>query len=441
MKTLLIRNGTVVPLDDAGHIIEHGAVFCEGSKIKAVGREADLPSHADVVLDARGGVILPGLINAHHHLYSTLARGWTAPGEPARNFKEILERVWWRLDRALTPDDVYYSAIIPVMEAARAGCTTIIDHHASPGCTDGSLDIVERAFREVGLSGCLCYETSDRNRIGDGVDENVRFIRKCRAHGDGQIAALFGLHASMTLTPETMERCAALIDELDVGVHVHVAEAECDGDVTRAEFHEELMPRFQRYGMTGPGSLFAHGIHLDDAGLAILHETDSMLVTNPESNMNNGLAVSPVLAALKRGITVGLGTDGMSNAMIAQARAAYLVQRDTHRDPRVGFAEACDMLLRHNRRICDRLFPEHRGVLKPGARADIAVFDYTPYTPFEPATFGGHLLFGLVNAPVRHTVAGGRVVVEDGRLLHVDEADLRARAVEHARKLWKRITG
>ncbi|HMP77680.1 MAG TPA: putative aminohydrolase SsnA [Kiritimatiellia bacterium] len=438
-RSLLVHNGTVVTLGADQAFIEKGAVYCEGSNITAVGRAAELPSRADAVLDAGGGVILPGLINAHHHLYSTLARGWTPPGEPGRNFKEILERVWWRLDRALTPEDVYYSSIIPLMEAAKAGCTTIIDHHASPGCTDGSLDIVERAFRETGLSGCLCYEVSDRNRIGDGIAENERFIRKCRAHPDGQMAALLGLHASMTLTPQTMERCAALVDELDVGVHVHVAEAECDGDVTRAEFHEGLMERFDRYGMTGPGSLFAHGIHLGAEELAILHQTNSMLVTNPESNMNNGLAVTPVLDALQRGILLGLGTDGMANAMIAQTRAAYLVQRDTHRDPRVAFVEACDMLLKNNRAICDRLFREHRGELTSGKLADIAVFDYTPFTPFESGTFFGHLLFGLVHAPVRHTVARGRVVVRDGALPHLDEAALRAKAVEHARKLWARI--
>lgn len=439
MKSLLIKNGTVVTLNEAGEMIEGGAVYCEGPKIVAVGRSLEARHKADRVIDAQGGVIMPGLLNVHHHLYSTFARGFHVPGEPARNFKEILERLWWRLDRVLTPDDVYYSSIIPVMEAARAGCTAIVDHHASPGCTDGSLDLVERAFREVGLSGCLCYEVSDRNREGDGIEENERFIRKCRQHDDGQIAALFGLHASMTLGPKTMERCAEAIDRLDIGVHVHVAEAECDGEVTRAEFGEELMERFERYGMTGPGSLFAHGIHLDDEGMAILHQSNSMMVTNPESNMNNGLSVTPVLKLLQKGVLLGLGTDGMSNAMIAQARAAYLVQRDTHRDPRVAFVEACDLLLKNNRAICDRLFKEHRGALAPGKLADVAVFDYAPFTPFGSGTFLGHLLFGLVHAPVRHTVARGRVIVEDGRIPHLDESAIRAKALEHAKKMWARF--
>jgi putative selenium metabolism protein SsnA len=439
MKTLLIKNGTVVTLDEQQQVIEGGEVLIEGSTILAVGRHLEAKHKADKVIDAQGGVVMPGLINTHHHLYSTFARGFAVPGEPARNFQEILERLWWRLDRALNSEDVYYSALLPLMEAAKAGCTTVIDHHASPGCREGSLDLIEKAFREIGLNGCLCYEVSDRNVEGAGIEENERYINKCRQQNDPQFAALFGLHASMTLGDKTMERCAESIDRLDVGVHVHVAEAECDHDVTLEQFHEELMDRFVRYGMTGPGSLFAHGIHLPESGLAQLHASNSMMVTNPESNMNNGLGVTPVLNILKRGILLGLGTDGMSNAMIAQARALYLLQRDTQRDPRVAFGEACDMLLKNNRAICDRLFREHRGVLAPGKLADVVVMDYTPFTPFSAANFYGHLLFGLVSAPVRHTICRGRVIVEQGELLHVDERAIRAKAMEHARKLWARF--
>ena len=439
MKSLLIKNGTVVTLNERNDILHGGSVLIEDNNIVSVGHHAGDPQKADHTIDAHGGIIMPGLINVHHHLYSTFARGFTPPGEPARNFKEILERLWWRLDRALNEEDVYYSAVIPLMEAAKAGCTTIIDHHASPGCRDGSLDVIERAFRDVGLNGCLCYEVSDRNKEGAGIEENVRFIHKCRRHGDGQIAALFGLHASMTLGERTIQRCAEAIDELDIGVHVHVAEAECDGEVTRSEFNTGLMERFAKYDMTGPGSIFAHGIHLDPAGIEIIRETNSMMVTNPESNMNNGLAVTPMLELLKKGVLLGLGTDGMSNAMIAQARALYLLHRDTARDPRVAFVESCQMLLKNNRMICDRIFREHRGVLEAGKLADVIVLDYTPFTPFEPGTFLGHLLFGLVNAPIRHTVCRGKIIVEDGQLKHIDERSIRANAVEHARKLWSRI--
>jgi putative selenium metabolism protein SsnA len=437
MTSTLINNGTLVTLNQEGAIIENGSVLIEDETIVAAGHLDGVA--ADRTIDARGRIVMPGFINVHHHLYSTLARGFSPPGEPAQNFKEILERLWWKLDAALNPDDVYYSAMLPMIESIRAGCTTIIDHHASPSCCDGSLDIVERAFREAGLNGCLCYEVSDRNRPGEGIEENIRFIKKCQESGDPQISALFGLHASMTLGPETLERCAAEGKSLDTGFHVHIDEAECDAKESVRLFGGRPIDRFMNTGMLGPRSLFAHGIHLDERGWTMLAETGSMMATNPESNMNNGLAVTPLLELLRAGILVGLGTDGMSNALIAQARAAYLVQRAVRRDPRVAFVEACKLLLTNNRLIAERVFEEPRGRLVEGHLADIAIIDYTPFTPFDESTFYGHLLFGLVNAPVVTTIARGRIVMENGIIAHLDETGIRRKAIEQARAMWKRI--
>ena len=439
MGSLLITNGLLVTLDGHNRIVEGGKVFAEGSRIVEAG---DFPAdryRPDRVIDAGGRPVLPGLINAHHHLYSTFARGFTPPGEPARNFEEILSRLWWKLDRALNEEDVYYSSLLALMEAARAGCTAVIDHHASPACADGSLDQVERAFREVGLSGCLCYEVSDRNRTGEGIAENERYIRKCRDAADGQMAALFGLHALMTLGDRTLERCAEIAQALDAGFHVHAAEGAADVRAVRERYAQGIMERFLAFGIPGPQSIFVHGVHLEPGELDVLRETDSLAVVNPESNMNNAVGTPPMLEMLVRGVNLGLGTDGMSSDMIAQARALYLSQRGAHGDPSAAFAEACRALLEGNRAICNRVFPEERGRLAPGQVADISIWDYTPFTPLNAETFYGHLLFGLVDAPVRTTIARGRVVVHEGRLPHLDEEAIRARCVERARKLWARI--
>ena len=327
------------------------------------------------------------------------------------------------------------------MHAARAGCTTIVDHHASPACCDGSLDRIEQALAEVGLSGCLCYEVSDRNREGEGIEENERYLRKCRERGDDPFTALFGLHALMTLGTRTLQRCADLGHALGAGFHVHVAEAEYDVQVTQERYGRRVMDRFLDFGIPGEKSLFAHGIHFEAREMDLLKSTDSMLVSNPESNMNNGLGVTPILEMLSRGITVGLGTDGMSSHLISQARAMYLLQRSYRRDPRVAFAEAAEALLLGNRTICNRLFARPRGALAPGYSADIFLPEYVPFTPVNEKTFFGHLLFGLSFARVRTTIARGRVIVEDGRIPHLDEDAIRASCVERARKLWKRIEG
>jgi len=440
MSSLLIKNGVIVTLNDTNDMLERGSVYIENNKIVDVGAFPDDQYQPEDVIDAHGNVVMPGLINAHHHLYSTLARGFTPPGEPARNFKEILEKLWWKLDMALEPEDVYLSALIAVMHAARAGCTTIVDHHASPGCADGSLDLIEKAFREIGVNGCLCYEVSDRNSKGEGIEENERFIRKCAQSDDDQISALFGLHALMTLSTPTLERSADIAHALGAGFHVHVAESEVDVQVTFERYQRRIMDRFLDFGIPGHRSVFVHGIHFEAREMDLLKTTDSILINNPESNMNNGLSVTPILEMLQRGVLVGLGTDGMSSHMISQARAMYLLQRTYRRDPRVAFAEAAEILLKNNRAICNRLFKEPRGMLAPGCLADVIIAEYVPFTPLNPATFYGHLLFGLSFARVGTTIARGRVIVRDGHMLDVDEEAIRARSVERARRLWARIS-
>jgi len=439
MTSLLITNGHLATLDDANSFVENGCVFMDGDQIVAVGALDPGSYSADRTIDAGGKLVMPGLINAHHHLYSTFARGFTPPGPPARNFEQNLKNLWWKLDAALDSEDVYFSALLALMDAARAGCTTIIDHHASPSCCDGSLDQVERAFRDVGLSGCLCYEVSDRNKDGEGIEENERYIRKCHESSDKQMSALFGLHASMTLGDKTLERCAAVAQSLDAGFHVHVAEDQIDVQTTMERDGKEVIERFADFGIPGNKTVFVHGTCLTPAELDLLHSTDSILVNNPESNMNNGLAVSPFLKLLDHGVTVGVGTDGVSSHLISQARAMYLHQRAEHRDPTLAFVEACEVLLRNNSAICDRLFDEPRGALAAGQLADVVIHDYVPFTPLNAETFYGHLMFGVGFSRVATTIARGRVIVEDGQISDLDEAAIRARCAERAPDIWARI--
>jgi putative selenium metabolism protein SsnA len=443
MSSLLITNGHLVTLDKENRFIENGNVYIEENRIVEVGDFETVNYSPDRTIDARGSLVMPGLINAHHHLYSTFARGFTPPGAPARNFEEILSKLWWKLDKALDSEDVYHSALLALMHAARAGCTTVIDHHSSPSCRDGSLDQVEHAFRDVGLSGCLCYEVSDRNQEGEGIEENERYIRKCHKawndSGDGQMSALFGLHALMTLGTRTLQRCAYAGHALETGFHVHAAEDELDVRITMERYGRRIMDRFLDFGIPGPKTIFVHGVHFESRELDLLRSTDSMLVNNPESNMNNGLSVAPILDMLKHGVTVGVGTDGMSSHLISQARAMYLHQRTHHRDPTLAFAEACEILLQNNRTICNRLFPESRGALAAGQLADIMIPDYVPFTPLNAGTFYGHMLFGLSFARVRTTIARGQVIVEDGLLPQLDEETIRAHCAERAAGIWKRI--
>lgn len=437
--TLCIRNGCLLTLDDANRALPRGSLFIRGDRIERVEASDRGFEAADRVIDAEGACVLPGFMNAHHHLYSTPARGFAPSGAPAGNFVEILERLWWRLDAALDMEDIRCFSTVGLLDGLHAGCTTVIDHHASPSVVEGSLDAVRAAFDETGLSGCLCYEVTDRHVPGQGVEENVRFLKSLTPDVGGRLSGLFGLHASMTLGAETLERCVAEARALGAGFHAHLAEDGADQRFTRERFGCGVVERFVNAGVAGPRTVFAHGVWLEDKDMDALAASEAMVVHNPESNMNNAVGGARWLELMRHGVLVGLGTDGMSADMPAQARAAYLLQRHILGDPRVAFGEACALLTRHNRRIADRLFSMPRGVLAEGARADIAIVPYDPPTPLQSDTLCGHILYGLPGMRARHVVAGGRVVLEDGRATTLDEARLRAHARERAERLWKRI--
>lgn len=438
--TIRFENGIVVTLGENNRVLWNAAVVTDGETVAAVGDAAEmrrLYPDAEAV-DCSGKIILPGFICAHHHFYSTMARGMAIPGDPAENFVQILERLWWKVDRAILDEDILLSAQLPLIDCVRNGTTTVIDHHASPSMRDGSLDIIEGAVRQAGLRASLCYEVSDRNVKGGGIAENERFIKKT-GQGDGQIAAMMGLHASFTVSDETVETCVGIARDHGVGCHIHVAEDAADRQDSLSRYGVPTVNRLHRLGVTGEKSIFVHCVHVDEAEMDLLAETRTIVVHNPESNMNNAVGVTPLLTMLKKGVLVGLGTDGMNSDMLAQMRCAYLLHRLANRDPRVAFVEAPTLLLQNNREIARRQFGLPLGEIAPGRPADLAILDYHPPTPLSEANFLGHLIFGLVDAVVDTTVCRGQILMRNKQVLTMDEERIAARSRELAPKMWKRL--
>jgi len=434
------ENGIVVTLGEKNRVIWNATVVTDGERIAAVGDSAEMkrlfPDAAAV--DCSGKIILPGFICTHHHFYSTMARGMGIPGEPASNFVEILERLWWKVDRALAEEDITLSAQGPLIDCIRNGTTTVIDHHASPSMRDGSLDLIETAVRQAGLRASLCYEVSDRNEAGGGIAENKRFIQKV-GKGDGQIAAMMGMHASFTLSDATIEECVGIARDAGVGCHIHVAEDAADREDSLAKYHLPTVNRLHNLGVTGEQSIFVHCVHIDESEMDILASTGTVVVHNPESNMNNAVGVTPLLSLLKKGVLVGLGTDGMGSDMLAQMRCAYLLHRLANRDPRVAFLEAPQLLLQNNAAIARRQFGVRLGEIAVGLPADLAILDYRPPTPLSEANFLGHLIFGLVDATVDTTVCKGKILMQSKQILSMDEERIAARSRELAPRMWKRL--
>lgn len=369
--------------------------------------------------------------------------------EPPSNFPHILRRLWWRLDRALDEKAVRLSALVCLIDAIRHGTTTLIDHHASPSCIDGSLDILAEAVMEAGLRACLCYEVTDRNGPDGaraGIEENVRFLRQVRewrAAGDPRgafLAASFGLHAAFTVGPETMERAVAEARALEVGFHIHVAEDAADEGHSLTVYGVRTVERLAREGVLGPQTLCAHCVHVDEAEIRLLARTGSKISHQPRSNMNNAVGVAPVEAMRRAGAIVGLGNDGFSNNMFAEMKAAYLVHKVHARDPRVmGAEEVIAMAYHGNACIASLFWPHPVGVLSPGAYADIILLDYCPYTPLTAENLAWHLIFGIDGSHVTTTVCGGRVLMKDRQLLTLDEERIAAEARAYAPVIWERF--
>jgi len=443
MDEYLITGGTLVTLGEQNRVIENGALLIKGGKIADIGTTSELKNRylaTRVMVDAAGKVVLPGFICAHHHLYSSMARGFAPPGEPAYTFGQILERLWWKLDRALTTEDVRLSALVALGECIRNGTTTIIDHHASPSCRDGSLDAIADAVLESGIRASLCYEVSDRNQPGAGVEENRRFLARLRERPSDRLSGTVGIHAAFTVSDETLAACRELGEELDVGYHIHVAEGPEDQEHSLSRHNMRVVERLVDRGICGERSLFIHCIDVTDVEMDLLRESGTAVVHNPESNMNNAVGVAPVLDLMRRGVLVGLGTDGMSSDMLAQMRCAFLLHRLHSHDPRVAFVEAPQLLLQNNRHIATRHFPKARlGALEQGADADLAILDYSPPTPLEAQNFLGHLIFGMVDATVDTTIAAGKVLMQDKRIRALDVEAIADEARRAAPAMWERI--
>jgi putative selenium metabolism protein SsnA len=440
MNRLLIENGTVVTLGNPNRILVGHAVLIEGCLIKALLPQR-LARHIRARrIDAEGKVVMPGFINAHMHFYSSFARGLT-PVAPAGNFLEMLRHLWWRLDRRLTLEDCYVSALVAGLESIRHGTTTVFDHHASPHALKGSLRRIAQAVNDLGLRACLCYEVSDRDgrQVAQaGIEENMEFIESCGRHPNSRLRALFGLHASFTLGARTLRRCAESGAKCQAGFHIHCAEDAADQAITKKRFGERVVRRLEDHGILGPHSLCIHGVHLQAHEWDILARTRTPVVHNPQSNLNNAVGVMDLLRALKQGVLVGLGTDAMTSNMLEELRSAIWAQKWRHRNPSVAFHEAVGLLVRNNQEIANRHFC-NVGQLREGWTADLICVDYMPPTEMNVANFPGHLVFGLSQAAVDTTIVDGNVLMKGRKFTSLIEDRIADQGRRLSRALWQRF--
>ena len=441
---LLIGNGRLLTRDQ-GNYIENGAVAIEGNLILEVGETAKLKQKYPQAewIDADGGVIMPGLVNTHNHIYSAFARGLSIKGYNPHDFNDILEGMWWKIDRLLTKENDSLSAQAVYIDCIKNGVTTVFDHHASYLDIPGSLDTIADAAKALGVRTSLCYEVSDRDgkaKMTEAVLENERMILRANADESDMLKGMMGLHAAFTLSDETLALCKQHTPAY-TGAHIHVAEGPGDQIDSLHKYGKRIVERLYENGILGEKTLAIHCVHVSPAEMALLKETNTMVVHNPESNMGNAVGCGPVIRLFQEGILLGLGTDGYTNDMLESYKVGNIIHKHNLCDPTVAWGEIPTMLFENNPRIAGRFFKKPLGVLKAGAYADVIVTDYDPLTPMNGGNANGHILFGMNGRSVVTTVCNGKVLMKDRKVLVADEKLVMQECRKSAAKLWQSING
>jgi putative selenium metabolism protein SsnA len=445
---MLITHGRLATMTMPNVVMEDGAILVRDGAIADLGPTRDLlqrwPNEQADCIDAQGKLVLPGNICAHTHFYGALARGMAIPGEPPRNFIEILQKLWWRLDLALDHEAVRLSAQVCLADAIRHGTTMLIDHHASPNVIDGSLGVIAQAAVAAGVRVALCYEVTDRNGLEGaraGIAENLRFARTIDTRRHPTLRAAMGVHASFTVGDATLESCVRAASEAGIPIHLHVAEDRYDQQDALSQYGVRVVERLASRGALTERTLCAHCVHVDQREMDLLAGSGAKVIHQPRSNMNNGVGVAPILALLEREACVGLGNDGFSNDAFSEMKVADFLQKLYFGDPRaLGADRITNIAYANNARVARLFWPGTSCSLVVGSPADIILLDYQPFTPLTASNLPWHLLFGVDGGMVTHTICAGRVLMRDRQLLTLDEQEICARARHAAAATWARVT-
>jgi cytosine/adenosine deaminase-related metal-dependent hydrolase len=377
---------------------------------------------ADTILDVKGKFVTKSFAVGHHHAYSALSRGMPAPAKSPANFYEVLQYIWWNLDKALDKEMIEASALATAVASAKAGSTFVIDHHASPNFIEGSLEIMAKAFDKVGVSHLLCYEITDRDGLDkaqQGLDETEKYLQNRQA--------LVGLHASFTVGNDTLKKSVDLMEKYNSGIHIHVAEDSYDQEHSLKNYDKRVVQRLDDFNvLESSKTILGHCLHLDDVEKKIIKNSKAYVVQNTESNLNNNVGY---FNAEGLGDRLILGTDGMHSDMLRSAQAAFFVGQ--------GF----DNITYPS--SYERFRNTHRYLAKNNFTGDSAnnlvVLDYDSPTEMHENNFLGHFIFGLRAKHVKHVISNGELIVKDNLLQKVNEAEIQDFTKEQAKRLWSRL--
>jgi len=429
---ILLTNGTILNFNPA-RVDKNSDVAIEGNKITAIGKQLTSQFPNAEAIDLHGKIVMPGLVCAHSHFYSSLARGMFTKIKASGNFVEMLENLWWKLDRALDEEILYCSGMIGALEAIKSGTTAVMDHNSSPNFIKSSLSVLKEAFEENGLRGILCYEITDRNGKAGmkyGLDESLEFSKSVR---DSElIESAIGGHAAFTLSDDSLKHISDIVNKTGKGIHIHVGEDKYDADHSEEKYSKSILERLDSFNLLNDKSILAHGVWLNEKDLQILNKRKSFLVHNPKSNMNNNVGYLESIAEVKN---LAIGTDGIGADMFEETRFAYFKSKEENRN--LNPYDFVNYLWSGNK-ILERYFNRKFGRIEKGYTADLIICDYNSPTPLTKENAAGHFLFGFSSQNVESVIINGRFVYCD-RAFPIVLSKVYNKTKKSAIKLWKRM--
>ncbi len=440
--SILIKNGTIITLGKNNRVLKGYSLLVDKDRIVKIAPYKNFSGKYSTIIDAKGKVVMPGFINGHMHFYSTMVRG-LGKAKPSKDFVQVLRNLWWRLDKKLTLKDIYYSALVMMINAIKHGTTTLIDHHASPFAIRGSLFEIAKAAAIAGLRVSCCYEVSDRDGkriMEEGIRENEEFIKWTQQQKSEFIKGMFGMHASFTISDETLKMASKIGNELDAGFHIHCAEALSDELDSIKKYKMRVVKRLERAAILNKKSILAHCVHIDKSEMQLIAKYNCNVAHNPQSNLNNAVGIADLVNMKKSGIRVLLGTDAMTINMPEELRVALWAQHLRQNNPSIAFMEVSETLLFNNPDFASEHFGVRIGELKEGAAADIVLVDYMSPTLLDNNTVLGHIIYGISEEVVDTTIVGGKILYQNKRLkLDIDEEEIYRRSSELSKRLWQRF--
>ncbi|MDT8336192.1 MAG: amidohydrolase family protein [Candidatus Izemoplasmatales bacterium] len=384
-------------------------------------------------IDVSGNLVIPGFVTGHTHLYSTFARGLNLEFNP-KNFVEILEQLWWKVDRFLDKDMIYYSALMGGLDQLKMGTTTLIDHHASFE-VDGSLETIKKALNDrLGLRSILAFEVSDRFNVKKGILENVNYIKN---HQNSITTGLMGMHASLSLSDASLIK---IKDDLDGnGIHIHVAESLMDEEECIKNYGMRVVERLEKFGLLNDKALLVHCTHINEVEMDIIKKYNATIAVNVTSNLNNAVGISQIKKFLDKGIRVISGNDGLIPSQAMEYLNIYYLSHLKTASP-IGFSlEDLKSIINNTYDYTNMLLGTNLGVFKKGSEADILIVDYKPFTLMNENNVFGHIFFGVYpGLKPKSIFASGKLLIDNYQFIENYDNSYKEALLE-ANKLWEKL--